>query len=612
MRIWASVILASFAVGLTASLLSGGAAKLGLLESAELRAYDRLVPTSRCSTPAETVIVDFDDASVEAFNAFPLPRELLSRVVRRISEGRPELIGLDVLLDKPRDEAADAELAHAIEAAGNVILAEVFGTAGLPASTPLPRFGEAALDVAFVNTPLDADGFVRRAFLWMRTPDYEGLSFPVALASNYWQQPLQAGARGTYRLGDTEIPLDDTGLTSALIGVWCLPVTVSVRRLLDPGFNPELFEGKIVLVGQSSTVAKDLYATPLFRAGRARGENRLVSGAQIHAAALATLLSGKTVRVLPTVPAWLLSFLLAWLAAGIVVRARPAYGVAAVLAVAVGAFLLASLLFSEQQVWMGLVSTEAGILLTLPGGFGYRFLRERRLKALANAERLELMGLFERYVAPEVATEIWNRREEIVLRGQEKHATVLFSDIRGFTSLTAGRSSAEVLAWLNEYFDAMNEVIKRNGGLLNKFMGDGLLVVFGVPNSRGAAEDARRAVQAAREMLERVDSLNRLGRRGWPTLEIGIGLHTGPLTVGSVGARDRLEYSVIGETVNLASRLEKLTKEFETSVVMSPETRDLVSADFPIVPLGERNVRGLPDKVQLFTLANQSYLEAEA
>src|SRR6185436_11743461 len=165
------------------------------------------------------------------------------------------------------------------------------------------------------------------------------------------------------------------------------------------------------------------------------------------------------------------------------------------------------------------------------------------------ADREQLMGLFGRYVSSEVADEIWRRRGEIVLAGEERTATVLFSDIRNFTGLTAGKSSGEVLAWLNDYFTAMSEVVKKNDGFLNKFIGDGLMVVFGVPLGTSVKDDACRAARTAIEMLDRVEALNNARAPGRHELKIGIGIHTGRLTAGTVGSGDRLEYSVIGETV---------------------------------------------------------------
>ena len=226
--------------------------------------------------------------------------------------------------------------------------------------------------------------------------------------------------------------------------------------------------------------------------------------------------------------------------------------------------------------------------------------------ALTNAglvhEQRELISLFERYVSPEVAAEIVNRQGEIILAGQEMEATVVFTDIRNFTAMTAGKPSAEVLSWLNNYFTAMSRIILKNGGFLNKFMGDGLLVLFGVPLGETAAKSACKAVQAALEMLNRVQEMNWETEPEQPELRIGIGLHTGTLTAGNLGARERMEYSVIGETVNLASRLEELTKKFKTGMVISSETYQLIRDHFSTTSLGEVSIRGFPGKSRVYTV----------
>ncbi|MCZ6769386.1 MAG: hypothetical protein O7D93_09090, partial [Acidobacteria bacterium] len=235
--------------------------------------------------------------------------------------------------------------------------------------------------------------------------------------------------------------------------------------------------------------------------------------------------------------------------------------------------------------------------------------------ALSNAELVteqrELMSLFERYVSPEVAAEIVRRQGEIVLAGQEMTATVVFTDIRNFTALTAGKPSHEVLAWLNNYFTAMSKIIMKNGGFLNKFMGDGLLVLFGVPLGETSTESACQAVRAALEMLHRVEQMNLESEPGQPQLKIGIGLHTGTLTAGNLGARERMEYSVIGETVNLASRLEELTKKFKTGMVMSAETRELVRDRFATKSLGEVAIRGFPGSSRVYTVPGEQFQELE-
>ncbi len=202
-----------------------------------------------------------------------------------------------------------------------------------------------------------------------------------------------------------------------------------------------------------------------------------------------------------------------------------------------------------------------------------------------------------------MANAIWDRRDEVSLEGDERIATVLFSDIRNFTGITAGQPSRTVLKWLNRYFTAMDDVIRAHGGFLNKFIGDGLLVVYGVPLSQGDQEDACNAVRSALAMLKRVDELNAEARTSedFPELHIGVGIHTGMLTSGSVGSRDRLEYSVIGETVNLASRLESLNKDFGTEIILSEGTYSCVKDHFDgIFALGSTQVRGFDDQINLY------------
>ena len=595
----ASVALAALICAVVASLVLAG-----FFHAVELQGYDLLVlARGSAAPPNNMVVVDFDEASVRAYNAFPIPRVLLAEVVNKISEGSPKSIGLDVILDQPRAEADDLRLAEALEHAGNVILASGYGFGHAPPDTPLPEFQDAAAGIAFGDLPIDEDGAVRRMYLQLRTPDYQALSFPIAIAEYYSDQQLAPGGPGFRILGATRIPLVSSDPDSTLIHFHASrpAQVVTIQDLLNPEFSTALFSGKIVLIGQSSTFGKDIYSTPASRFAPATTGRAMLSGTEIHAAAIATLLSGQTIRILSQGPLWCINFIAVLLLVALVARVRPLLAVALVLAAILVAGGLALLLF-EQQIWMKFLSTEAVILLALPAGWGYRFTEERHLKKLAEAERRQLMSVFERYVSPEVAAEIWQRRKEIVLAGEERIATVLFSDIRNFSALTTGKPSAQVLAWLNNYMAAMSEVVKANGGFLNKFIGDGIMVVFGVPLSRGVEEDACRAVQTALAMLQRVEDLNRNLSSGQPQLKIGIGIHTGSLTAGNVGSPDRLEYSVIGDTVNLASRLESLTKEFKTNIVISPQTEEQVKLRFETLALGAAEVRGFPGQIPLHTV----------
>ena len=571
----------------------------------ESRGYDLLIAVrGPRPDPGLVMIVDFDEASVAALNAFPIPRSVLADVISRISSGGPAAVGLDVILDRARDTTSDQRLISALNEAGNVILVSEYGFGGLARSEPLSQFEEAAAGVGFGDLPEDDDGTVRRMYFLLREPGYERVSFAVALASYATEQSLRPGGPSFLYFGSTNVPLISQVPASALIEFRDqMPAgIVPVSRVLSGNFDPQIFKNKIVVIGQSSEMGKDLFTTPVFRFRRPPSGRTILSGAEIQAAAASSLLTGQFPRRLRGFQHWLINLLLVLAGILSLVFFRWWAGTASVLLLMAGMFAVACWMFTAHHLWIPFASTEICLLMSLPAGLGYQYLEEQRLKARSEAERRQLMSLFERYVSSEVAAEIWNRRGEIVLAGEERVATVLFSDIRSFTALTAGQPSSTVLAWLNHYLTAMSEVIKANGGFLNKFIGDGIMVVFGVPLSKGEKDDACWAMRCAQQMLERVEELNTRLEPGAPKLKIGIGIHTGALTAGNVGSPDRLEYSVIGETVNLASRLESLTKDFHSPIVMSSSTWERVHDRFPTRPLGESVVRGFTEKVMLYGL----------
>jgi class 3 adenylate cyclase len=186
--------------------------------------------------------------------------------------------------------------------------------------------------------------------------------------------------------------------------------------------------------------------------------------------------------------------------------------------------------------------------------------------------------LFARYVHSDVVRELIDGDDELELAGEEREITVLFSDIRGFTTLSEQVDPVEMVAQLNEYFEAMVEVVAAEQGAVDKFLGDGLMAIFGAPARH--ADHALRASRAATAMLDRLEDVNReRGMRGLAPLRIGIGLHTGRAVVGNVGSPPfRVDFTAIGDTVNLAARLEAMTKELGAVVVASEATRDAVSA----------------------------------
>jgi len=216
------------------------------------------------------------------------------------------------------------------------------------------------------------------------------------------------------------------------------------------------------------------------------------------------------------------------------------------------------------------------------------------------------MDIFSRFVSKEVAVQMWNQRGHLSLAGERRIVTVIFTDIRNFTTLSESVSSATVVEWLNDYFSRMNAVVESYGGHINKFLGDGLMIVFGAPIDRGDEEEARAAVDCGLAMLLAVENMNtEWANTGRPVVKIGVGVHTGEATCGVVGAEKRLEYTLIGDTVNLASRLESTTKELGVSILISDATAKLLKDDYELRPLGEVKVKGKTINTTVLTVSRK-------
>ena len=220
-------------------------------------------------------------------------------------------------------------------------------------------------------------------------------------------------------------------------------------------------------------------------------------------------------------------------------------------------------------------------------------------------QREELKETFGRYVTQQVVAEILAGR--VALGGELKTATVLFSDIRGFTRMSEKLTPQEVVAFLNEYLAAMVDVVIEHGGVLDKFIGDAVMAVFGVPVGKGSAEeDAFAAVACAVAMGKKLDEMNaRRAEAGKAPIAIGIGVHTGELVAGNIGSPRRMQYTVIGDTVNVGSRLESLTKEHARRTLLSGATVALVKGKFNVVEVGRVVVRGRDETLQIFGLADE-------
>ncbi|MCP9772882.1 adenylate/guanylate cyclase domain-containing protein [Synechococcus sp. Tobar12-5m-g] len=350
------------------------------------------------------------------------------------------------------------------------------------------------------------------------------------------------------------------------------------------------WRGRTVLIGATAPELGDQQETPF----------GAQSGTEVQAAAIANVLRGDGLRPLPAAGEALL--LLAWAAGVLWVLGR---GGTSARSFALTAALMTTALGASFLLWLGahlLLPLATLLLMPLLGG-GVR----GGGQALAEArERAYLHQVLARRISPTLLRDIlrdpgplWNQAG-----GRRARCVVLFSDLEGFTPLSASLEPGELFSLLNRYFETMAAAVLEEQGLLDKFIGDTLMAEFGVPRSRGDREEARAAVRAALSMQRRLETLNaELAATGQPPLRHGIGLHVGDVIAGNLGSSQRLEFTVVGATVNVASRLEGLTRRFpEHSILISGDLLALLPDELVVEPLGRQRVKGWPTALEVFGL----------
>jgi len=323
---------------------------------------------------------------------------------------------------------------------------------------------------------------------------------------------------------------------------------------------------------------------------------------ELHATTVSTMLFGQT-PVRPNYRWQIIALILPLaLAALAVFRLRALWGLLSVLLVAIITLVVSSWAFNAHGLILPLASTWLGLAVVTPFGLGLRYAHERVLHDETEANRAQVMDIFSRCVSEDVAEELWQKRDQI-MSGQRRIVTLIFTDIRSFTTLSESTPSDKIVVWLNDYFSRMHAIVDSHGGHINKFLGDGLMIVFGAPASRGDAEEARAAVACGLEMLAGVERMNvEWQGTSRPLIKIGVGIHTGEATCGVVGAERRLEYTLIGDTVNLAARLESTTKEYGVSLLASEATAVLLDDKYEAEALGEVKVKGKHTSTKIFAV----------
>lgn len=542
-------------------------------------------------SPSSNVIVaGIDGAATAKYGRLAnWPRRLHAQAIDNLAKAGARVIAFDVLFadNSPDDEA----LAAAIKSAGNVVLPLVMEYSTQPDG---PANGQPLLDAAVlqnaarttghVNITSDLDGVVRKVPLALM--DGSGHAYPsFSLAVLYTMFSQQLPARyqvegGSVRLLARDIPVDDPlNMRIDFSSRATDRQYISYGKIVDGEFNPALVRNKVVLIGLTAA-AEDTWITP--------GSGK-VPGAYIHAAAIDTILLERFYTDASGWTTFLTIVSMVLLLAVTLPRMRLALG--------------AGVSFGLMVAYLGVTfaSFDRGYVLNLlyplsvmPFMFGSSLVAHA---AIARSERKLVNGLFSRYVSPQVAREIVDLadRGQLNLKGELREVTVLFADMRGYTKMSESLSPEEVVETLNEHLSVIIGSVMQNGGMVNKFAGDNIMAVWGAPKSQ--ADQAMLAVKAA---LEAQQGLARL-RSDKPSLtaaQFGIGVNSGKAVVGNVGSAGRSEYTVIGDTVNLASRICSATPGGE--VWIGPNTftatLDLVKAE----ELGPQAFKGKSETVPVY------------
>jgi adenylate cyclase len=353
-----------------------------------------------------------------------------------------------------------------------------------------------------------------------------------------------------------------------------------------PRLDPAIFKDKIVFVGLTASGLLDVFGTPVSTA-----ESGSMPGIQLHASMTDSILSNRFIRP-ASIASHTASVIITAAAIGLLAAFLP-FSAAAVASLGIlGGWTVFTVMAFKNGQWLNLVQPVAVGGLALFFGTAYQYFIEGR-------EKRKVAKLFGRYVSRDVHAQLMANPELAELGGKRREMSVLFSDIRGFTSVTERGDPEELVRQLNEYFSRMVEIVFKHKGTVDKFVGDMVMALFAAPLDD--PDHAEHAVQAAEEMVKVLGELNRdWAARGMAQLDIGIGVNSGDMIAGNIGSSSIMSYTVIGDNVNLGARLESLNKDYKTRIIISDATRARLTGQHDIAPLGDVIVKGKSKAVQIF------------
>ena len=599
-----------------------------------------------------TLVVDIDENSLARYGQWPWPRYLVGLMLEKIRQAGALAIGLDILFAEPdrtspiriKQELREnlglnvdfTGLPEALKDNDQIfarILSNksyVFGCffdfhpgsglkkhitmlpvrsvafvkeKGAPdpsscmlhangALLPLDIFLRHVKSIGFLNTQPGIDGILRSTpfLIWWQGKIYPSLSLATLLQALPDVTPvlkIACGGVESIKVGRTVIPLDSSGnfWINFLGPARTLPY-VSAADVLQNRFSPQTFAGKIVFVGTSATGLLDMRTTPL---------DPVYPGVEAHATIVENILTNHFILRPSWVPGleFVLILMLGTVLTVLIVYSRPLVVAGLAVIFAVGLWLGSQYVFDSRHIFV----SPAVPLLNM--GFLFSFLSLQKFFA-AEQEKKFYRSAFSQYVAPQVVEQIIKSPEKLSLEGEEREVSILFSDVRGFTSISERLTPVQVSKLLHKYFSPMTRIITNHHGTLDKFIGDALMAFWNAPLD--VADHQKLAVKAALQMLMTLYHLNKEFQQEFGVdMRIGVGIHCGMVSVGNMGSSELFDYTIIGDNVNLASRLEGLTKFYGRTLLISETIVSYCKDEFYLQEIDKVRVKGKLQPVTIYT-----------
>ncbi len=582
------------------------------VESLEEKLYDyRFKIRGLIKPPEDTVIAAIDERSLERLGRWPWSRDKMAELVKRLTLEGAEIIVFDTLFFER--EKNDLMLGHTIRKAGNVISPIVFEfdrSSRLPendylmnsafrsivhperfeqyspittkrALVPVPEITRETMALGHINMFPDHDGTLRWEAMAIECQGYLFPSVDLQAAAIYLGIPhekLILNATEEIKLGEKRtIPTDRYGRSLIYYyGPWHTFKYLSISDILEGRIESGTLQGKIVLIGATAAGIYDLRVTPF---------SAVMPGVEKHANVISAIIENRFLKKVSFCIDLIFLLISGFLFSILVTRLKS---IGATLTA--GLFLpsilgLGYFLFVDQGLWIRVAYPSINILLIFISAMTYNYAFEER------AAR-KIRAMFSNYATERVVDELIANPEMARLGGERREMTILFSDVVGFTSFSERHTPEEVVAILNEYLGAMTDVIFRWEGTLDKFVGDAIVAFWGAPMRQ--EDHAELAVRCALHMVKRLKELRQKWQaEGKPVLDAGIGLNTGEVVVGNVGAEGKkMDYTVIGDHVNLGARVESLTRKFQTHLLITEFTLEKIRGPVMARHIGHLSLRG--------------------